>query len=74
MTLEQFAKKAGVVLVACDKREWGGHIGYTEKSSRRYVVAGFKTKRAAYEHWLEATFGEGPGQAVIALLNTRAPT
>lgn len=67
MTLEQFAKKAGVQLVKCNAKDWGGPIGYTKKSSN-CTVAGFRSANAAYKHWLESTFGEGPGRAVISLL------
>lgn len=68
MTLDKFAKKAGVVIVPCDPKQWGGGIAYKEKSHPSIVVCGFKSKDAAYKHWLENAFGEGPARAVIELL------
>lgn len=67
MTLEQFAKHAGVKIIACDK-EWGGVIGYKSSDYPDTAYCGFRTVQAAYKHWLASTFGGRAGKAVISLL------
>ena len=67
MTLEEFAKKAGVTFVECDP-EWGGPVGYKEKDYPNMVVAGFKTKEAALKSWLKSSFGEQLSKVVTKLL------
>ena len=57
MTLEQFAKAAGVQIVQCTP-DWGGQIAYTTKDSPQCRVCGFRTEVAAYKHWAESTFGK----------------
>lgn len=67
MTLEDFAKQAGVELVECDP-EWGGRIAYKLADSPNCRWCGFRTPKAAYKHWLEGTFGERTSKAVLALI------
>lgn len=67
MTLEQFAKKAGVKLITCGS-EWGGTIGYQTVDFPNSSVCGFRTENAAYKHWLQSMFGNKAGKAVISLL------
>ena len=56
MTLEEFAKLAGVSVFKCDP-EWGGSIGYNSKD--------YPNSRKS---WLEDTFGPTTAKAVLALL------
>lgn len=70
MTLEQFAKRAGVTLGSC-KTSDGGKICYREVDYPGTVVFGFRTARAAYNHWLENTFGKSAGKAVRSLLKEK---
>lgn len=75
MTLEQFAKKAGVEIID-SPRGFGGKYAYREKDSPNCATCGFKTKNAAYKHWLSGVFGGSTGRAVLALLrstSTRLP-
>ena len=67
MNLEQFAKKAGVTIVACGPG-WGGRIGYTEKGHPNCTVCGFRTEQSAYKSWLKSTFGEHTAKALMKLL------
>lgn len=67
MNLEQFAKNAGVKIVACDPG-WGGRIGYTEKDHPNCTVCGFRTEQAAYKSWLKSAFGKHAARAVVKLL------
>lgn len=67
MTLEQFAKAAGVSLVECDGN-WGGHIGWRAVDHPNSTYCGYKTEQAAYKSWLESSFGKQTAKAVIKLL------
>ena len=68
MTLEQFAKSAGVTLVDCDPG-WGGRIGYKTKDHPNCTEAGYRTHQSAYKGWAENTFGAGAAKALFKLLN-----
>jgi len=68
MNLEQFAIKAGVKIIDCDKNDWGGAFGYTENDYPNISCCGFKTKEAAYKGWLENKFGKQTSKAIFALL------
>ena len=66
--IARFAKKAGVVLVKCSAKEWGGAIGYMDKGSTSRVL-GFNTNEEAYRHWLDSTFSSPKlGKAVADLI------
>ena len=67
MTLEEFAKLAGMEIVVCDK-ECGGTVGYTTTEYPNCTIAGFRTEKAALKSWLKETFGDRAGKAVIKLL------
>jgi hypothetical protein len=69
MTLEEFAKDAGCVLVDCGPG-WGGRIGYSTKDCPSSSVCGFKTKKSAYSRWLSDSFGEHTSKAILRLLAT----
>lgn len=71
MTLEQFAKKAGVSFRECEP-DWGGRVAYTTKGDPRYTVAGFRTEKAALKHWMESTFGKDAAKALSSLLKKDA--
>lgn len=71
MTLEEFAKQAGVVLVDCGPN-WGGRIGYKCPADSNCTFCGFRSKGAAYKGWLVGTFGDGPAKAVLKLLKEKA--
>ena len=67
MTLEEFAKLAGVSVFKCDP-EWGGSIGYNSKDYPNSRICGFRSEAAAYKSWLEDSFGPTTAKAVLALL------
>ena len=67
MTLEEFATKAGVLLVPCEP-DWGGRIAYKTDDHPNMTTCGFNTRSAAYKHWLEDTFGTSTAKAVLKLL------
>ena len=67
MTLENFAKLAGVKIVDCGTG-WGGRIGYTTTDAPNCTCCGYKTKLAAYKAWLEDTYGARAGNALLELL------
>jgi hypothetical protein len=73
MTLEQFAKKAGISLVPCDAKQWGGGIAYQSKDTPNIMTCGFRTERAAYRHWLTNAFGPQLAKAVQTLLKEPKP-
>lgn len=66
MTLEEFAKKAGVILVECKSN--GGKLAYTTVDYPNFSVVGFRTANGAYTNWLESTFGKQTSKAVLSLL------
>lgn len=67
MTLEEFAKDAGVEVFECEPG-WGGKWGYKELNYRNVTVCGCKTKTACYKDWLACKFGERTAAAIIKLL------
>jgi hypothetical protein len=67
MTLEEFAKKAGVSVFKCDP-DWGGSIGYKCLDYPNSRVCGFRSEAAAYKSWLEDSFGTNTAKAVMTLL------
>ena len=70
MTLEEFAKSAGVRIVECGP-EWGGRIAYKTPDSPNTTWCGFRTERAAYKAWMEGTFGKHAAKAVLKLLKEK---
>ena len=70
MTLEDFAKQAGVVLVDCGPH-WGGRIGYKTSDDSNCTFCGYRTANSAYKGWLKNTFGEGAAKAVLKLLKRK---
>lgn len=67
MSLEEFAKQAGVALVDCGPG-WGGRIGYRTRDYPNTTVCGFRSESSAYKEWARATFGENTAKALIKLL------
>lgn len=67
MTLEEFAKKAGVTLIECSP-DWGGRVGYKTKDSPNSSVCGYRTAQSAYRGWLKGEFGEQASKAILKLL------
>ena len=63
MTLEQFAKKAGVSLL-----KDGKGFAYTQADCPHSTVVGFWTPNAAYKGWLSNTFGNRTSKAILSLL------
>lgn len=68
ITLEEFARDAGIKLITCDPKEWGGSIGYMSADFPNMSTCGFKTEKSALRHWVKDTFGEKAGKALIRLL------
>ena len=71
MTLEEFAKQAGVVIVDCGPN-WGGRVGYKSSADCNCTFCGYRTSAAAYKGWLKDTFGEGAAKAVLKLLKEKS--
>lgn len=67
MTLEDFAKQAGVTLGECGP-EWGGRVSYAVADHPNCRYCGFRTPKAAYKHWLDNSFGETTSKAILTLL------
>ena len=67
MNLKQFADLGGCVVVLCGPG-WGGKYGYRSTDTPNSTTCGFKTKTEARQGWLEDTFGETAGRAVMELL------
>ena len=70
MTLEEFAKAAGVKLVDCGEG-WGGRIGYQTADHPNCTTCGYRTNQAAYKGWLKDTFGNRTAKAVTKLLKEK---
>jgi hypothetical protein len=67
MTLEKFAKNAGLTIIRCSE-EWGGTFGYVTKDAPNTKIVGFKKEEMIYKSWLISTFGENTAKAIIKLL------
>lgn len=67
MNLKQFADLGGCVVVLCGPG-WGGKYGYSSTDAPNCTTCGYKTKAEARQGWLEDTFGETAGRAVMQLL------
>lgn len=67
MTLEEFAKKAGVKIIDCGP-QWGGRVGYKTADSPNCTMCGYRTVPAAYKGWLKETFGNRTAKAVLELI------
>ena len=67
MTLEEFAKDAGVYIVDCGEG-WGGRIGYKEKEYPNCTTCGFRTEKSAYKSWFNDRFGYDTAKAILKLL------
>jgi len=57
ISIQTFAKDAGVVVSRCDK-EWGGTWQYQESSYPDSTICGFRTETELYNSWAKETFGE----------------
>ena len=66
MTLEEFAKKAGVRVVPSEFED--GEFDYQEADSPDTTIGSFRTKAEAYRFWLSETFGKRTAAAVRKLL------
>lgn len=71
MTLEQFAKLAGVTVIDCDEDKWGGAFGYKERGSNS-SVCGCESPDDCYRSWLERSFGEDASKALASILDENA--
>jgi hypothetical protein len=67
MTLEEFAKDAGVEVFECEPG-WGGKYGYHETGSPWHLVNGLRSEAACYKDWLKEKFGEQTSKAIVKLL------
>ena len=67
MTLEEFAKTAGVSIVSCDP-SYGGKFAYKTKDNPNSTICGYRTKESAYKGWLKDTFGIRSSKAVMRLI------
>ncbi len=69
MNLKQFADLGGCKVVLCGPG-WGGRYGYTTSDCPEVTECGYKTKTEARKQWLQNTFGEVLGNAVMQLLES----
>lgn len=67
MTLEDFAKLAGVEVISCGP-EWGGRFAYRMKDHPNSTYCGYRTINAAYKAWLVDSFGGSLSKTVLRLL------
>ncbi len=67
MTLEEFAKEAGVQIFECGK-EWDNLLGWRTSRHPNINYCGYKTEKAIYKAWLISQFGEQTEKTVIKLL------
>ncbi len=67
MTLEEFAKDAGVIIFDCGEG-WGGKFGYMTDDCPNLHFCGYRSEKAAYKGWFKDTFGEQTAKAVLKLL------
>jgi len=68
MTLSEFAKEAGVIIIDCAAGWNNCHIGYRTKDHPNCSIGYFKTENSAYKHWLLDTFGVTTSKAIMKLL------
>lgn len=68
MTLEEFAKKAGVKLILCGPG-YGGKYGYITEDCPNSSVNGFRTEKSALKQWAKDTFGNKTAKALFSLLD-----
>ena len=66
MTLEEFAKKAGMRVVPSEDED--GEFDYQAADSPNTTVTGFGSEKAAYRFWLIETFGKKTAAAIRTLL------
>ena len=69
MTLEEFAKKAGVKVVLSMDDEGGFY--YQVEDSPNTTITGFGSIDAAYSFWLTETFGKKTAAAIRVLLKEK---
>ena len=67
MTLEDFAKKAGVMTFIYDG-VCGVSVSYRTKDSPNVTNTGYKSDAHAYKGWLVNEFGKGASKAILDLL------
>jgi hypothetical protein len=72
MTLEEFAKLAGVIVIECDAAQWGGGFGYTTKQYPSGRVCGCESPETAYRCWAESAFGDEAAKVLETLLSESA--
>lgn len=73
MTLEEFAKRAGVTVHSCDP-EWGGKFGYKTTEHPNCRFNGYRSEKAAIDGWLKDKFGNDTAKALLALLKATRPS
>lgn len=67
MTIEEFAKKCGCVVVEVGPG-WGGKFGWHDKDDPDCTICGYRTADAAYRGFMKETFGKTAGSAVARLI------
>ena len=67
MTLEEFAKDAGVVTFDCGEG-WGGKWGYYMTEFPNVHFCGYRTEQSTYKGWLQEQFGDTLSKSVLKLL------
>lgn len=64
VSLEQLAKKCGIVVFDGCGEEWGGPFGFKDKDSNSSYM-GFATREAALRGWLEREFDSKVGKILL---------
>jgi hypothetical protein len=67
MTLEEFAKRAGVKTFIYEG-VGGVSVSYRTKDRPNTTNTGYKNDRAAYMGWMRNEFGHNASKAILALL------
>ena len=67
MTLEEFAKKCGVIVSECGPG-WGGRYGWATKDAPNSMICGCRTHQSAYKSWMRETFGADTAKTVYMIL------
>ena len=67
MTLEEFAKKCGVIVSECGP-SWGGRYGWATKDAPNSMICGCRTHQSAYKSWMRESFGADTAKTVYMIL------
>jgi len=70
INLNEFADRAGCLVIECNPEVWGGRYAYAQKDRPLSKVSGFETREDATRYWLKDTFGIPAANAILDLINS----